>query len=117
MGARPSRPKSMRERMMDDIKLSWKDPEAWEKKEIEKREREANDFNFLTPDRTGDPPPRGLGRIRESFNKVFKPIELISDTEQAENNRRQNEAGGASLCKGEDCNPPNRTLPVVLPTE
>ena len=111
MGGRPSRPKSMRERVMDDIKLSWNDPEAWEKKEIAEREREANDFNFLTRDRTGDPPPRGLGRIKEAF--TFDPI--LTDTQLAEVNRAQNEEGGKALCQGADCEP--HTLPVVNPTD
>lgn len=42
---------------------------------------------------------------------------ILSDSDYAEMNRRQNETGGVSLCKGEACNQPPQTLPIENPSE
>lgn len=129
MGARQSTPSERLNKFVKDsfnekkadIKMQWNDPAGWEAKE--KREREERSkrwWDMYQRDETKDPPPVALGRIKEAF--TIKPIikdDMIpmSDTEQAENNRRQNEAGGASLCKGEACNAPVKTLPIENPSE
>jgi len=59
-------------------------------------------------------PQKPIQGIKKNPNE-FEPISIFTDTQQAEMNRRQNENGGASLCKGEGCNPPMRTMPVVIP--
>lgn len=118
MGGRPSTmredinravKKSFNEKK-EDIKYQWNDPAGWEAKE--KREREERSkrwWDIYQRDETKDPPPVALGRIKEAFKEAggqlkfeFDPI--LSDTQLAEVDRKQNEEGGMSLCIGEACN-------------
>lgn len=120
MGARQSTPSERLNKMVkdafhekkEDIKYQWKDPEGWERDEKRKREERSNRWwDMYQRDETKDPPPVGLGRIREAFEPI-KSIEINkgdiirSETEQGEVNRRSNGIGGAEVCAGGTCPPP-----------
>ena len=119
MGGAPSRPKSMRERIADDLKQQWNNPKEWEAEETRKREeRSKRWWDMYQRDETKDTPPVALGTLRDNIKSAFKEAggqiifnppkgefdPILTDTAQAEDNRRQNEEGGMSLCVGDACN-------------
>ena len=122
MGGRPSTmredinravKKSFNEKK-EDIKYQWNDPAGWEAKE--KREREERSkrwWDIYQRDETKDPPPVALGTLRDNIKSAFKEAggqlkfefdPILTDTQLAEDSRKQNEEGGMSLCIGEACN-------------
>ena len=58
-------------------------------------------------------------RNNKVYGKKIQKVEefdpILTDTQQAEDNRIQNEEGGKALCRGEECEP--HILPVVNPNE
>ena len=114
MGGAPSRPKSMRERIADDLKQQWNNPKQWEADEKRKREeRSKRWWDIYQRDETKDPPPVALGTLRDNIKSAFKEAggqlkfefdPILTDTQLAEVDRKQNEEGGMSLCIGEACN-------------
>ena len=97
-----------------DIKQQWNNPKQWEAEEKRKREeRSKRWWDIYQRDETKDPPPVALGTLRDNIKSAFKEAggqikfefdPILTDTQQAENSRRQNEEGGMSLCVGEACN-------------
>jgi hypothetical protein len=97
-----------------DIKQQWNNPKQWEADEKRKREeRSKRWWDMYQRDETKDPPPVALGTLRDNIKSAFNEAggqlkfefdPILTDTQLAENNRRQNEQGGMNLCVGDACN-------------